>query len=388
VNSPPVLQHAFRLCFLVASVWAALAVPLWLLAYMGEIAISSGHGDLVWHAHEMIYGYAALVVCGFLFTAIPNWTNRLPVRGLPLLALVSLWFAGRLAMLFAGELGPALTAAIDVSFLFAVIAAAAREIVAGQNWRNLRVLVLILWLALANVWFHVATLLGAPTDPALRAAIGALIALIILIGGRIVPSFTRNWLVKQSVTRLPAPFGPFDGVAIAAGVFAVAAWVVEPEGVATATFAAAAAVLLAIRLARWNGLPTWRDPLLFILHLGYAFVPLGLALLAAALIWPQSVPKDATVHAWTAGAIGTMTLAVMTRASLGHTGRRLEANGATVAIYVAIVVAAITRIAAPFAGEHYLMLLMLSGAGWSGAFVGFVGAYGPILLAPRLGAQG
>ncbi len=384
---PPILQHAFRICFLCASVWAAAALPLWLLAYTGTFVVSAAYGDLIWHAHEMIYGYAALVVCGFLFTAIPNWTGRLPVRGWPLLGLVLLWAAGRVAMLFADVLGLGVTAAIDLSFLAAVLVTAAREIIAGQNWRNLRVLGLVLWLALANAWFHIATSTGAPTEPAMRAAVGALIVLIVLVGGRIVPSFTRNWLAKRPGEELPSGFGPFDAVAIGAAVLAVAAWVIEPTGRLTALLAAVASALLVVRLARWRGWATWREPLLVILHVGYAFVPLGLGLLAAGAEWPDLVPVGAVMHAWTVGAVGIMTLAVMTRASLGHTGRQLTADPATLAIYAAILAAAIIRVAAPFGGELYLSLLILSGAAWTAAFLGFAGAYGPILVAPRLGSR-
>src|SRR6185312_6568267 len=146
--SLPVFRHAFRICFLLAAVWAAAVVPIWLLAYSGFFSLPNTYGGSNWHAHELIFGYAAMVVCGFLFTAVPNWTGRLPVNGWPLVGLVLLWGAGRIAMLTADMLGQATTAIIDVLFLAAVLAAAAREIIAGKNWRNLRVLILVLWLLL------------------------------------------------------------------------------------------------------------------------------------------------------------------------------------------------------------------------------------------------
>jgi len=383
MSYPPVLQHAFRICFLLAAIWAAAAVPLWLLAYTGIIELAGPYGAINWHAHELVFGYAALVVCGFLFTAIPNWTGRLPVSGWPLAILVTIWLAGRIAMMQAVHFGPMLAAAIDVAFLVAVLAVAGREIVAGKNWRNLRVLVLVGWLLLGNVAFHAAAIGGHAIDLSVRGSIGALIALITLVGGRLTPSFTRNWLVKQSATQLPAPFGTLDAVAIGSGVAALLSWVIMPDGAPTAALAALAAILLAWRLARWRGWATFAEPLLVILHIGYAFVPLGFALLAVNALRPDLIPNNAVVHAWTAGAIGTMTLAVMTRATLGHTGQALTATPATVAIYVAIVLAAALRILAAFTVEWHLALVDAAGAAWTAAFLIFLGSYGPLLCRAR-----
>ncbi len=382
---PPILLHAFRICFLLAAIWAAAAVPLWLLSYSGIISLSSAYGDVNWHAHELIFGYAALVVCGFLFTAIPNWTGRLPVSGWRLAALVFLWLAGRIAMATASVIGLAAAAGVDLLFLAAVLTVAAREIIAGKNWRNLRVLVLVLWLLLANVLFHALVLTGHATDLSLRGSVGALVALITLVGGRLVPSFTRNWLVKRDATRLPAPFGPLDAIAIGAGVAGLFAWIAAPTGNLTAILAALAAILLAWRLFRWRGWETWAEPLLAILHVGYAFVPLGFALLAVNAIRPDLVPGNVVTHAWTAGAIGVMTLAVMTRASLGHTGHALTATRGTILIYVAIVSAAALRIIAPFCAAWSLPLLDISGTAWSLGFLIFVLTYAPILTSQRRG---
>jgi uncharacterized protein involved in response to NO len=379
----PIFRHAFRICFLLAAIWAAAVVPTWLLAYSGFFSFPDAYGGLNWHAHELIFGYAAMVVCGFLFTAIPNWTGRLPVNGWPLVGLVLLWVAGRVAMLTADTLGQLPAAIIDVLFLVMVLAAAAREIITGKNWRNLRVLVLVLWLLLANILFHVSVLADHATDISLRASVAALIALITLVGGRLAPSFTRNWLVKHNVSDLPAPFSRLDAIAIAAAVVALFAWIAAPTGTPTATVAALAAILLAWRLSRWQGWKTWREPLLVILHIGYAFVPIGFAFLAVHAARPDLVPESAVTHAWTAGAIGTMTLAVMTRASLGHTGHALTATRGTILIYGAIVTAATLRIVAPFAKEWHAPLLNMSGLAWTIAFLSFVLIYGPILISER-----
>lgn len=380
---PPLLQHAFRVCFLFAALWAAAAIPLWLMMYSGTLTLDAAYGGLNWHAHELMFGYAALVICGFLFTAIPNWTGRLPVSGWPLAALVAIWIAGRIAMLLPHALGLPLTAAVDVAFLAAVLAVAGREIVAGKNWRNLRVLLIVAWLLAANVAFHGFALTGAPTDISLRGAIGALIALITLVGGRLTPSFTRNWLVKQGAAALPAPFGPLDAFAIGCGVASLLTWIAMPDGIVTGALALLAALALTWRLLRWRGWSTWREPLLVILHVGYGFVPLGFVLLAGSAVRPELIPSSAAVHAWTAGAIGVMTLAVMTRASLGHTGHALTAASGTIAIYLAILVAASLRICAAFADAWRMMLLDGAGTAWMVAFLLFAINYGPMLCTPR-----
>lgn len=387
MTCPPILQYAFRICFLLAAAWAAAAVPLWLLSHSGVIGLSRSYGDMNWHAHELIFGYTALVICGFLFTAIPNWTGREPLRGWPLAVLVLLWLCGRIAILTADSIGPAAAAVIDMLFLMAVLTVAAREIIAGKNWRNLRVLLLVLWLIAGNILFHVAFVSGQSTDMSLRLSIAALMALITLIGGRLTPTFTRNWLVKRGETRLPASFDRLDALGITASVIGLLTWAAAPSGMPTAILATIAAVLLTWRLWRWRGWATWREPLLLILHIGYAFIPLGFALLAVNALRPDVAPANAVTHAWTVGGIGIMTLAVMTRASLGHTGQALTADRGTILIYVAIVAAAALRIAVPFAPDIYIALLATSGIAWTIAFIGFVTLYGPLLVSSRKNAE-
>lgn len=382
MSTPPLLSYGFRPFFLLASLWGGAAVPLWLLAYGGSIQLSNAYGDVGWHAHELIFGYAAAVICGFLFTAIPNWTGRFPVKGAPLLFLVVIWVLGRLAILGADHIGLAVAAVMDVLFLVAVIGFAAREIVAGSNWRNLRVLVLVAALLAGNILFHVQALSGAPTDLALRLSIAALIALITLIGGRVTPSFTRNWLVKREKP-LPLPFGRPDALAIGTTMVALMAWVVAPAMRVTAALALLAAALLVIRLLRWRGAPTWREPILAIMHIAYGFVPVGFLLLAASVAWPGVVPASAVTHSWTVGAIGTMTLAMMTRASLGHSGRALKASPATLILYAAMLIAALARVAAALAPDFAMPLLTLSGAGWSVALLGFAVVFTPMLVAAK-----
>jgi uncharacterized protein involved in response to NO len=202
--------------------------------------------------------------------------------------------------------------------------------------------------------------------------------LITLIGGRIVPSFTRNWLARENPGRLPVPFGRFDGIVIAASAAALLLWIVLPQTVAAGAALLVAAALQSARLARWAGDRTARERLVLILHLGYAFIPIGFLL--AGLATFELVPAAAGIHAWAGGAVGTMTLAVMTRASLGHTGHALIASRATQAIYAAVLLATLSRIGAALEPAHSLPLLSLAATLWAAAFLGFGFAYGPILV--------
>lgn len=374
-----VFDQGFRPFFLLAGLWGGLTVPLWLASYGGIVEIASVYGDRNWHAHELLFGYAATAVAGFLLTAIPNWTGRLPVRGWPLAALAGIWVAGRIAILSAEMIGLVAAAIIDLAFLGALIAIALREIIRGRNWRNLVVIGFVTLLFMANTLFHVSVAGGSEPDLALRMAIATLIMLIVLIGGRIVPSFTRNWLAKQG-GKLPASFGRIDRIAMTASALAIIAWVTMPSAVSTAVLAAVASLALMFRLARWRGWTTFREPLLLVLHLGYLFVPLGFLAIAAGP-W-TSVPLGSVVHLWTVGAIGTMTLAVMTRASLGHTGRMLTASSVTTALYAAMIGAALLRALAPVTPVH-AELLLVSAAAWSAALLGFAIAFWPVLTGPR-----
>jgi uncharacterized protein involved in response to NO len=375
---PAVLSYGFRPFFVGAALWAALAMLLWLPQYFGELTLPTAMGALDWHIHEMIFGYVAAVIAGFLLTAVPNWTGRLPVLGAPLAGLALLWFAGRIAILFSAEIGAVAAAIIDTAFLVALAAVAMREIVAGRNWRNLRVLIVIAVLIAGNVVFHLEVILRGSADIGIRLSIAAVIGLLMLIGGRIVPSFTRNWLVRENPGRLPQPFAKFDGASIAAGVVALVAWTAAPDHWSAGVLLLAASVLQAARLARWAGDRTLRDRLVLVLHVAYAFVPVGFALLGAAALWPDAVPASAGVHAWTAGAISLMTLAVMTRASLGHTGQPLAASRGTQAIYLMALIAGVARIAATFVAAT--ALLHIAAFAWFAAFAGFAVVYGPALV--------
>ena len=380
-DGPALFANAFRPFFLLGSIYAALAVLVWLPVFHGEITLTSAFAPRDWHVHEMLYGYLPAVITGFLFTAIPNWTGRLPIRGAPLMVLVIVWMLGRFGVTFSQATGWLATMLVDASFLALVGAAAAREIIAGRNWRNLNVVLLVLLLLAGNVAFHLEAHFHRYADTGIRVGIAVVVLLITLIGGRIIPSFTRNWLVRENPGRLPVPFGRFDVIVLALGALALACWVVDSASPFTGGALAVAGLLHLVRLGRWAGNRTGREPLLLILHVGYLFVPLGFLLNAASAF--GLVPSDAGTHAWMVGAAGIMTLAVMSRASLGHTGQPLTASFATQAIYAAILVATLTRICAVLEPTYSEPLLHVAAFAWAAAFFGFALLFGPLLVGWR-----
>jgi uncharacterized protein involved in response to NO len=370
--------NGFRPFFLLGAIQAGLAILVWLPVFYGELALTSAFAPRDWHVHEMLYGYLPAIVTGFLFTAIPNWTGRLPLQGTPLATLVTLWIAGRLAVTFSAATGWWVSMLIDASFLLLVAAAATREIAAGRNWKNLNVVALVVMLLAGNIAFHLEAHFRGAADIGIRIGIAVVVLLISLIGGRIIPSFTRNWLVRENPGRLPVPFGRFDMMVVALGALALVSWIVAPDSRAAGIALGLAGLMHLVRLSRWAGDRTLRERLLTILHVGYFFVPLGFLLNAAAAL--GLIAPSAGVHAWMAGAAGIMTLAVMTRASLGHTGHALTASAGTQAIYAAIIIAAVARICAAIHAGQSELLLHVAALAWVVAFLGFALAYGPLLL--------
>lgn len=377
---PMLFGYGFRPFFLAAGLWAALGILLWLPQYFGQITLPTHFSALDWHIHEMLYGYVAATIAGFLLTAIPNWTGRLPVNGWPLACLGLLWLAGRAAILLSASMGSFAAALVDLSFLITLAVVAAREIVAGENWRNLRVLVVLGVLIVGNLVFHAEVLIKGSADYGNRIGIAAVVLLISLIGGRVVPSFTNNWLVRNNPGRLPAPFSRFDLATVLTSALALLVWIAAPVHPITGASLLVAGCLQSVRLARWAGDRTLADRLVLVLHVGYAFVPIGFLLISIST-WSAAVPVSAGIHAWTVGAIGLMTLGIMTRATLGHTGNPLQAGRMTQVVYALILIAAVLRIVAAFVGTREI--LELAGCAWLAGFVCFLLAYGPLLALRR-----
>ena len=381
-GAPAILHYGFRPFFLLGALHAAALIPLWLAMLIVGFEPAGPFDAMQWHAHEMVFGYLSAIVAGFVLTAVPNWTGRLPLSGAPLAGLVALWLAGRIATGLLAQ--PVLAAIVDVSFLLVLAASVWREIVAGGNWRNAPVASMLSFLGFANLLHHLEAAGFGDPGFAFRLALGALIVLIALIGGRIVPSFTRNWLARKEGQALPASFGRLDKLALIVTMLATIAWLFQPHHEVTASVLIVSGLLLVVRLSRWCPLATVREPIVAILHLGYGWLALSLVLMGTAIVWPAAVAPGAALHALTAGAVGTMTLAVMTRASLGHTGREIVADGWTLAIYLAVTAGALVRVGAGLVPAFYLPLLAAGGLIWSLAFVLFVIRYGPILMRPRL----
>jgi len=376
------LSYAFRPFFLMAGLWSAAALLLWIAIFMLGVTLPSRLDSLSWHIHEMLFGFAMATIAGFLLTAIANWTRRSPVSGAPLALLAALWLLGRVCCLISGFLPAWLAAAGDLAFPVVLTGVVGREIIAGRNWRNLPMIAALVVLGSANLLMHIdAAGVEGISGLGWRLGLAAVIALISVVGGRIVPSFTRNWLAKRQVQNVPPTPGKIDRAALGtlhAGLFA---WALAPDFSPIGLLLLAGAVLNFWRLLQWQGHATVPEPLLLVLHIGYAWMVFGAAWLGLSMLDPE-IPLSAAVHALTTGAIGTMTLAVMTRATRGHTGRELSADFVTSAIYVIVSVAAMMRVAAVFALSWSIPLLVASACLWAAAFMAFVLCYAPMLLQP------
>lgn len=385
-NGHPValFSYGFRPFFLFAALHAAIMMALWVPWHLGWISMPSALPPVAWHTHELLFGYVPAVVAGFLLTAVPNWTGRSPVVGWPLAALLGSWLLGRLAVAASSGIDLSIVAMLSLAFPVAFISVIAREIIAGRNWRNLKVLVPVLVMGAAQALFHYEVWHSGRTTYADHLAVAAIVVLIIIIGGRIIPSFTTNWLKKENPGPQPAQFGRFDVMSMGVAVVALMGWVAAPAVTSAAPgigmLMLAAGALQAVRQSRWQPHRTLAEPLVAVLHVGFAFVPLGFLLAGTALLHGVDTTSIGATHAWTVGAIGMMTLAVMTRASRGHTGQALTAPASTVVIYALMLAAVVSRLVAASLPMIAVPALSLAAIAWIGAFGLFAVMYGPLLL--------
>ncbi|MDH4084300.1 MAG: NnrS family protein [Nitrospira sp.] len=379
------LSYGFRPFFLGAALFAGLAIFAWVALFAGKVSVDFLYPPREWHVHEMLFGYLPALIAGFLLTALPNWTDRMPLRGAPLLLFFLLWLGGRLLMAF--PWGSATTASvIDGAFLAILAVYVWREIVAAGTWDRTPIGVLVSLYACANILFHVNALRGSPTDSPERLALSVMTLMLTIIGGRLAPTFTREYLADRNISPLPVVFSRVDGVAIVLVLLGVVAWNLQPESLGAGCLVIVAGVASLARLLRWGGWRTWHKPLVLILHIGYGWVGLFLVALGMSILGVGFTPENA-IHLLTTGAMGTMTLAVMTRASLGHTGRPRHADRLTMTIYLLVNIGALLRIfsenpVTPTAFTH--AMLGLSALGWSGAYLLFAFHYGPYLVGPSL----
>lgn len=377
--------EGFRPFFLFGALYAALSILLWVPWYLGFLHVPTALSPIAWHQHELLFGYVPAIIAGFLLTAMPNWTKRKKLTGTPLVLLFALWLAGRLATFLSEYTGLAVASAINLAFLVVLGLYALREVVAAKNKRNYKLAAVIGLLAAAQALFLYEFYRFAHVEIAGRLAIAAIILMIAIVGGRIIPNFTANWLRKNNPGREPPSFGRFDLAVMVVSTAALAAW---PAALHWDAVAAPAAILMLlagalqlVRQARWCPERTLYEPLVTILHVAFLFVPLGFVLTGIALITDDASFASAGIHAWTSGAIGTMTLAVMTRAARGHSGQSLHAPASTVlVIYLPVVVAALLRIVAALAPQHTMLLLPLAGLLWVLAFCGYAIFYGKFIL--------
>jgi uncharacterized protein involved in response to NO len=384
-SGPAILSYGFRPFFFLAGLFATVAVPAWIYMFYSGAGPGGTLSARDWHMHEMIFGYSGAVLAGFLFTAIPNWTGRMPRTGAPLALLVALWVLGRLAMAGVGDPGVVALMLADLAFPLALLVMVAVEIIAGRNWRNLKILLPLGVFLLANLVFHLENITGAATGTGLRLGLGVLVFLITLIGGRIVPSFTRNWLNKQAPGgRMPAPVGRFDGLCLLLTAVALLLWSGVPglgwSGVALLV----AAALNLLRLGRWQGRRCAASPLLLMLHLSFLFIPAGLTALGLAVLLPDQTGPGTGIHLLGAGAIGGMTLAVMMRAAMGHTGRGLVAGPVLRAAFTLVVLSALLR---AFAPVSFQVAMIVAAAAWGGGYLLFTLRLTPWLWLPNAGRR-
>lgn len=378
-SKPPrfaLFELGFRPFYLGGAVFAALALPLWLAMWLGALDFM-GLPPLWWHAHELVFGFAAAIVAGFLFTAVRNWTGLPMPAGGVLGSFVGLWLAGRIGLALGHNLAIAL---VDSAFLLVLAAALARKFLRAGNRRNWTLVAVLVALSTANLVFHAAALGRVDVDPlrAIEAGLMLVVVLESIIGGRVVPGFTANAI--PGLRQFKRVW--LDRLAIGGGVCAFALDIGGAPPALAAAVALLAAGLHGARLAGWNPWSTRHKPILWVLHLSYAWIPAGLALLGLAAY--GVVPRSAAIHALAIGAMAGLIVGMITRTALGHTGRPLHAGRAEVAAYVLVHVAALLRVVAALVPAFYTSGLWLAGGAWTLAFAIYAVAYAPILARPRV----
>ena len=373
----PVLRLGFRPFYIGAALLAAITVPLWIAAFLGWIDLHLSVPPLLWHAHEMLFGFAAGVIVGFLLTAVKAWTGLVTPRGTVLGVLALLWLAARVAAVVAPY---AVYAALDVVLLPAVAVILLCVLLRAGNRRNLPLIGVLLLLGGVNAAFHLSVLgvINLAPVPTLYAGLALIVMIECVMAGRVVPAFTMS--VNPGLKIKIARWSELTTLAVTA--LALALWVLAPPGPVTAVACVLAAVLHAVRLAQWHPLVTRTRPILWILHAAYAWIPVGFVLLAMAQLgWVAVSPA---VHALAVGTTGGLIIGMITRTARGHTGRQLQVSRPEVLAYALVMGAALLRVAVPVATpQWYAAALVVAALAWSLAFVIYLVIYTPWLLQTR-----
>jgi len=376
--------YGFRSSFLLAGIAAMLLMPLWALSFVTGTPLGSSWPPMLWHAHEMLFGFIASAMAGFLLTAVPSWTGQKGSAGRPLVIFASIWLAARMLIASSALWSAVLVAAVDLAFLPALVVLVAPPLLRSRS-RNTPLLVVLGLFWLTNLTFHVGLLRHNPPLAlhALHVGIDIVLVLVTVIGGRIIPSFTRSALRPLGMPDAVHNSPVVTGLAIAAMVSVTLSDVFWPESRVAGVIAAVAACIQAVRLLQWETWRTLRQPIVWVLHLSYAWLPVGLALKAIALLSGTAIAAF-WLHALTIGALTTMILGVMTRASLGHTGRPLIVDPLITLAYLLLTAAAVVRVFGLSAlGLNYPVVIIWSALFWTIAFALFVVLYAPILCGPR-----
>lgn len=377
--------YGFRPFFLLAGVYACVAILIWLALFSAGLGGPDALLPQLWHAHEMLFGFVAAAIAGFMLTAVPSWTGSRGFGGMPLIAVVALWLAGRIALLPLFDVPFAVVATAELLFLPGLLILIAPALLRSIN-RNTPLMFVLVALWACDVWFLLAVHDRdfAAASNALRVALGVVLLLITIIGGRITPAFTANALRRRGIEASFRSSPIVERLLLVAMLAYVAVDALLAPPTVVVFVAAFAAALHMLRLSRWHSLKTFGEPIVWILHVAYLALPVGLALRAVhtgagfgwAAFWQHSLGI---------GAAATMILAVMTRASLGHTGRELGVSPLIVIAYVALSVAMLLRVFGPFVLPlSYSTTILLAGGAWLVSFALFVIVYTPILITRRV----
>jgi uncharacterized protein involved in response to NO len=380
----PLFAYGFRPFFFFCGLYALLVVPAWLLIRASDMLPLDGLPPQLWHAHEMLFGFTAAAITGFLLSGVPSWTRNRGFGGLPVFSLSLVWLAGRAAFALAPFCSLPVLAAMELAFLPALIALIAPPIIRERN-RNIAMLAVLaaLWIADAAFLFAIARIDAELASRALLTAMNIILLLLTIVGGRILPAFTSNALRRANASFSLHRYAWLETLLPIAMIAVIIADIWPPVPGLHGGLAILVAILHGLRLSGWRSLRTRGDPMLWVLHLAYAWLPIGFALKGLVLLdnaaWAQHWQ-----HAFGIGAIATMILAVSTRTALGHTGRPLRVGRPIVVAYLLLALAGALRVAGPvFWPDSYSGVLLATGISWVSAFLIFIAVYGPILGRPR-----